>query len=212
MFLIAKKFENKPMHWLRNHVTTESENYQPNEPIVQLPLNIRSIHDYNSDLLSHLIWPIMFKDKIAQWWHALASRYCGLGYFPACREVRKAVKNFDRGLKNAHAVFIFFRFKRAISFKLKEWGIHAYLARFLWQYPLTDISFASNASLSLTLKNEVYIHIWLVCCGSISWLIISFTLKKKERSILAYLANLLWHYPSIDIFFRFGLRHIVAHA
>ena len=56
-------------------------------------------------------------------------------------------------------------------------------------------------------------YIWLVCCGSIRRLIISFALKRvmsltvKERGIHVYLACLLWQYSSIHNFFRF--KHLM---
>ena len=63
--VIRKSFQiwKLTVYWLRNHITTGSEHSQPNEPNVLLPLKIRAIHDYNSDLLSHIIWPIKFKGR-----------------------------------------------------------------------------------------------------------------------------------------------------
>ena len=59
-------------------------------------------------------------------------------------------------------------------------------------------------------------YIWLVCCGSIRRLIISFTLKEsyysltlKERGIHVYLP-LLWQYRLIDNFFRSETGYVVA--
>ena len=63
------------------------------------------------------------------------------------------------------------------------------------------ISFSSKRvilSLTLNLKNEVYMYFWLVCCASIRRLIISFSSKRvilsltlKERGIHVFLACLL---------------------
>ena len=64
-----------------------------------------------------------------------------------------------------------------------------------------DNFFALNGSYCRSrLKNEVYMHIWLVCCGSIQQLISPLALRVTWVSGASCL---LWHYSSIDIFFRF---------
>ena len=68
----------------------------------------------------------------------------------------------------------------------KEQGIHVYLPRLLWQYPLIDNFVRSKQ--------------------------VMFLLTLKERGIHVYLARLLWQYPSIDNFFRPKMGHIVAHV
>ena len=62
---------------------------------------------------------------------------------------------------------------------------------------------------SVCLGSHSLMYIWLVCCGSIRRLIISFALKRvmlsltfKERGIHVYLACLLWQYSSIHNFFQ----------
>ena len=87
-----------------------------------------------------------------------------------------------------------------------------YLACLVGMYPSIDIFFPfKHATLSPTLKNEVYMSIWLVCSGSTPQLIISFALKesycrsplKNEVYMHHDLACLLWQYLSIDTLFFF---------
>ena len=76
---------------------------------------------------------------------------------------------------------IFFRFKRVIlSLTLKERGLHvSWSGLFVVAVPLNWCTiFRFNASYCRSrLKNDVYMYIWLVCCGSISGLIYSFVLN-----------------------------------
>ena len=97
-------------------------------------------------------------------------------------------------------LIIFFALNNVIlSLTLKERGIHAYLARLLWQHPWIDIFFRFKRlnCLARLLWHYLSIDNFFRFRG----VILSLTLK--ERDIRAYLACLLWQHPWIDIFFRF---------
>ena len=137
--------------------------FRSKQVILSITLKVRAIHVY----LASLLW-----------------QYPPIDNFFRSKRVILSLTLKERGIHVYLARLLlqypsidnFFGSKRVmLSLTLKERGIHVYLARLLLQFPRLIISFALNGSCCRSrLKNEIYMYIWLVCCGSIRRFIISF--------------------------------------